>query len=135
MANTMAFWTRDSTPDLPTAAPSNHKELADQTGSIASQTMSTPCRFFRMIISLKTYALGSDTIGPTFRLRGANNSAMTTNLTIMGGTIAQLVASATAPQSFAVGGYAPVVAFSFVDMTVVFSGTGTATFDCILDAD
>lgn len=134
MANTMASWTRAAFPDVVNGFPGSHKELADQTTSTAAQTLIAPSRFFRAVISLKTYVLGTDTTGPVFRIRGATVFAMTTTLTIIGGTIAQLVASATSPQCFTIGGIAPVTALGFMDVTVAFSGTGSAVYDVILDA-
>lgn len=67
----------------------------------ATQTLPAPCTRFRLIMSIKALTVGATTTGaggPCFNLEVADNSGMSTNLTVLGPIIQGInIASATSP--------------------------------------
>ena len=115
--------------------PGNRVQLADQTTTTAVQTLAAPAKTFAWMIYQKVSAVGTGTRGPVYTLQAADNSAFTTNVReldsheINPGLVATAVGFYVNPDVRAMDG-----AKSFVRILVSFSGTGSATFDAVIQA-
>jgi hypothetical protein len=112
-------------------------DYADQTASTTATAggqgdCGTPMNWFRAYISLKTYTVGTATIGPLFSINVADNAGLSTNLTILNSAYLENVASGTQTQSLVLTGIVPVAARQFCGIKVTFSGTASGTFDARL---
>lgn len=110
--------------------------------STAAQDLGVSCTRFRVIVYIKTLVAGGTTTGqagPAFYIRAADNSGMSTNLTIVGFAPAPNVAtSGGAVSCVEITGCTPVAGKRYVtvtcDPTAMGSGSPSGTFDCMIIA-
>jgi hypothetical protein len=126
----MASWCRDSAyPEVVNAVPGNHFELADQTASTTGQSLATPAKFFRAIVYLKSFTVGT---GQTvFNLIAADNSGLSTNKRNIGSMALPIVAGV---YCFTLDGFTPDATKLFVGIVVTFGTGASGTYDAIIDA-
>src|SRR5579875_901671 len=119
-----------------TPFPGNTAQIADQTFTTTAVTTSpvalaVPGNWFRVVVYLKALTLGANTgatSGPVFYVKVADNSGLTTNLTIIG-PIQQAanIASNTAVQCFVWTARVPVAGKAYVAITCDPSPMGTGS--------
>lgn len=122
-------------------------QIADKTfttakTSTAAQNLTFGVTRIRVTVYLKTLVLGANTNaqqGPIFYVEAADNSGMTTNLTVLGGIIQGVnIASATEVQVLMWDLMpVPVASKQFVQVTVdpTLMGAGSSgTFDALIEA-
>ena len=96
-------------------------------GTTAAQNLGFGCTTFQVIVYIKTLVLGANTLsnqGPYCCIEAADNSGMTTNLTVLGGVLANNVASSTSVQCFVLTGITPVASKQYVRVVVDPTGMG-----------
>ena len=131
MAFAMGGWCRDLQPaGVINGIPGNHVELADQTGTTATQTLASAGKFFRAVVYIKGYTAGGST---TFWLQASDSAtfAATSTQNIGGKTISGSAGS----YSFIIEGFAPNASDGGLSYSrlLVMPASGY-TYDCILDA-
>jgi hypothetical protein len=120
-------------------------QLADQAfttakASTAVQNLGFGNTRFRIVLYIKTLVLGANTNanqGPIFFLEAADNSGMSTNLTLLDYTQAYNIASATEVQCLELVGLVPIAAKQFCRITVdpTLMGAGSSgTYDALIEA-
>ena len=104
-------------------------DLADKTATTAAQDAVVACRFFMAYISIKTYVVGSATVGPIFKLLVSSVTGMTTPV-VVDQITGDNTASATETQAYMLMGMVPSSAgLEFFQVSVTLSGSATIAFD------
>lgn len=115
--------------------PGNRITLADQLTTPAAQTLVVAATFFRLLVSLKTYVVGSATVGLVIDFNVADNSGMSTNLTTLFTYTFKNVASATQTQICLQDVLCAAVASKgFWQLVMTYNGTSTGSVDIQVDA-
>jgi hypothetical protein len=109
--------------------------------SSSAQDLGVSCNRFRVIIYVKTLVVGANTggqSGPVFYIRAADNSGMSTNLTIVSMPVAGVnIASSTSPSCLEIAGQVPVAGKRYITITVDPSAMGSGssgTYDAMIFA-
>lgn len=115
--------------------PANRIVLADQLTTPAAQTLAVGATFFRLLVVLKTYVVGSASVGLTIDFNVADNVGMSTNLTTLQEYVFKNIASATQIQTFFNDiMIAPVAAKGFWQLVMTYNGSSTGAVDIQVDA-
>lgn len=104
-------------------SPSDHATYADQSGNISAVTTSVPFVQIRVYIYVKTYTLGTGTVGPIFEVTDSNSNILAEF---------QLQRTAT-KQCLILLGQVPVSASTTYALSVALSGTDTISYDAMVD--
>jgi len=108
--------------------------------STAAQNLGFGSTRFRVVLYIKTLVLGGNAganQGPIFFLEAADNSGMSTNLTLLDYTQAYNIASATEVQCLELVGLVPVAAKQYCRLTVdpTLMGAGSSgTYAALIEA-
>lgn len=110
--------------------PGQHQTLADATATAAFTVLSNAARWVTARIYVKTYVVGTATVGPQVLLEGASDSGFTADRVQF--SVAQfpnVATTAALKYSTLVQGYAPLKPLKYWRVVVTLNGTATIALD------
>jgi hypothetical protein len=108
--------------------------LADQTAASAAQDAGQTLTWFRALIYVKTYVVGTATVGALFEIEVDTASGMATALESVSRITLANTASSTKVQTALLIGRVAAVLKRYVRIQVTLGGSATISYDAHIDA-